>query len=185
MSHPLTNRMWVTLLYFFARQSPHPMTDRMWVSLPYFFAWQSHQSCLIPWQNRMWVILLDFFARQPSSHDQQGVSNTTLFNFPPPHHPMITDCKFYEIFYQVVSLLLILWPIVSEWHVVFARYFKFSSYYIQVVSENTFDFHQKISPDPMTTNRKCVVWLLMAHIISYCMSNRKWVELHFMSSAVH
>ena len=72
MFHPLMNREWVTLLYFFARQPHqscfqqevsvtalflcqavssimfHPLTNRKWVSLLYFFARQSHQSCFIP-----------------------------------------------------------------------------------------------------------------------------------------
>ena len=88
-SHPMTNSMWVTLLYFFARQSdqscliPWP-TVCEWTLL-YLFAIQSHQWCLIPWPtgseglflyqvvssimsypttHSMWVTLLYFFARQ-------------------------------------------------------------------------------------------------------------------------
>ena len=73
----MTNRQWVTLSYFFARQThhisshdqqavsdtsvsflclavssivSHPMTNREWVTLVYhFFARQSHKSYLIPW----------------------------------------------------------------------------------------------------------------------------------------
>ena len=76
MSHPMTNRLWVTLLYFFVPGSlinhvtshdqqevsdtalflcqevssilSHPMTNSEWVTLLYFFARQSHQLCLIP-----------------------------------------------------------------------------------------------------------------------------------------
>ena len=74
MSHSMTNREWVTLLHFFARQSHelclipwptgsewhcftsllgslifHPMTHREWVTLLHIFARQSHESCFIPW----------------------------------------------------------------------------------------------------------------------------------------
>ena len=109
MCPPMANRMWVTLLYFFARQPhqvnhvsshgqqyvsdsalflcqavssimSHPMTNRKWVTLLYFFARQSHQSCPHPMTNRKWVTLLHFFAKQ--SHQ---------------------SC-------------LILWPTGSEWH---------------------------------------------------------------------
>ena len=58
--HPMTNSMWVTLLYFFAREiMSHPMTNREWVALLYFFP-----SSLI---------------NHVSFHDQQFVSNATLF----------------------------------------------------------------------------------------------------------
>ena len=53
MFHLMTNRQWVTLLYFFTRQSHinHISShDQQGVSdTALFLARQSHQSCLIPW----------------------------------------------------------------------------------------------------------------------------------------
>ena len=84
MSHPITNRKWVTdLLYFITRQSnqsflTHPMTNREWVPLLYFFAKQSHQPCLIPWATVCeWH---SFISLPVPSNSQQEVSGTTLFH---------------------------------------------------------------------------------------------------------
>ena len=107
MSHPMTNSMWVTLLYcsLINLASSH---DQQGVSDTAL--WQSHQSCLIPWPtacewycliavsslmshpitNSLWVTLLDSDARQShqcSFCDQQGaVSDTVLC--PPLYHPI-------------------------------------------------------------------------------------------------
>ena len=82
MSHPMTNSMWVTLLYLcFSRQPlilSHPITNRECVTLLYFFAKQSHQPC--------------------SSHDQQEVSGAALF------------------LCQALQTCLIPWPTVCEWY---------------------------------------------------------------------
>ena len=86
MFHPITNSMWVTLLNFFQAVSLimfHPMANRMWVTLLYFFARQSHQSCFIPWPTgcewHCFISLPGSLIDHVSSHDQQGVSDTTLF----------------------------------------------------------------------------------------------------------
>ena len=58
----------------------HPMTNRMWVTLLYFFARQSHQSCFIPWPTGCeWHCFISLPGNHVSSHDQQYVSNTALF----------------------------------------------------------------------------------------------------------
>ena len=63
----------------------HPMTNRMWVTLLYSFARQSHLSCLIPsptackWPWHCFISLPDSFINHVSSHDQQDVSDTALF----------------------------------------------------------------------------------------------------------
>ena len=61
----------------------HPMTNRKWVTLLYFFARQSHQSCFIPWPTGCeWhccISLLGSLINHVSSHDQQYVSDTALF----------------------------------------------------------------------------------------------------------
>ena len=50
--HPMTNRMWVTLLISLPGSLTsimfHPMTSSMWVTLLYFFSRKSHWSCFIP-----------------------------------------------------------------------------------------------------------------------------------------
>ena len=104
MSHLMTNREWVRLLYFFAR---------------------SHQSCLHPWPTGgKW----DCFISLPSilinhilSHDQQYVSETALFLC---HalssimsHPM-TNREWVRLLYFFArshQSCLLPWPTGSEW----------------------------------------------------------------------
>ena len=62
----------------------HPMTNREWVTLLYFFARQSHQSCLISWPtvcewHQCFISLPGSLINHVSSHDQQDVSDTALF----------------------------------------------------------------------------------------------------------
>ena len=97
--NPMTNREWVTLVYFFARQClssydqqtvsdtglflckavssimSHDMTNRMWVTLVYFSAWESHQSCLILWLtdsewHKWFISLPGSLINHLSSYDQ-------------------------------------------------------------------------------------------------------------------
>ena len=109
MSHPIPNSMWVTLVYFFARQPhqsydqqtvsdtdlficqaasstmSHPMTNRKWaVTLVYLFARQSHQSCLFLWPESEWHWFISLpgslsLINHLSPYDQQSVSGTGLF----------------------------------------------------------------------------------------------------------
>ena len=63
---------------------PHPMSNREWVTLLYLgIARQSHQSCLIPWPTASkwhhFISLPGSLISHASSHDQQGVSDITLF----------------------------------------------------------------------------------------------------------
>ena len=67
MFHPMTNRKWVTLLYFFARQSINHVSshDQQRVSDTTLFICQAVSSIMLyPMTNRQWVALLYFFARQ-------------------------------------------------------------------------------------------------------------------------
>ena len=101
MSHPITNRLWVTLLYFFAGYShqswPTACEWHCFTSLPHF-----HQWFLIPWP-RKWVTLLYFFARY--SHLEWS-------------HPM-TNSKWVTLLYFFVrhshQWCLIPWLTASEW----------------------------------------------------------------------
>ena len=136
ISHPMTNRQWVTLLWFLGSLINHAsshdqqgvsdtglflcqsvmsysMTNRMWVTLLYFFARQSHQSCHTM-TIRQWVTLL-FLPTTTPSHHQQVVSIMKFSNEP-----------------------LIQLPIVSEWHAIFAS--RLSSDDTQLVSENALFF---------------------------------------------
>ena len=184
------------------------MTNSEWVTLLYFFARQSHQSCLIPWPTvcewHCFISLPGSLINRVSSHDQQSVSDSTLFLcqsvssiishpmtnsewvtlpflFQLLHDPITcwTGCKSYEFFSQPVSLPLILWPTVCEGHPIFASHF--SSYDKQFVSGNAWNLYLIISSYCMY--RKCVIPLHSNHITFYCMSNRKWVELN--SKVVH
>ena len=64
----------------------HPMTNIMWVTLLYFFARQSHQSCIIPCPTGSeWHCFISeslpgsLINHVLASHDQQGVSDIVLF----------------------------------------------------------------------------------------------------------
>ena len=82
MSHPMTNRKWV-LCQALSSMMSHPMTNSEWVTLLYFFAGHSDQSCPIPWPKGCeWhclILLPGTLIRHVSSHDQQIVSDATLF----------------------------------------------------------------------------------------------------------
>ena len=182
MSHPMTNREWVTLLYFLARQS-HQSCLIWWPTVCewlYFFAMQSHQSCLIPWptgsewccfislpgspishmthissyDHSQWVTLLFFFAQ--------------YFTIPWP-----TDCKPYEVCQQAVhsscvsfydqqsvsnkpSLLVIFFHMTNSLWVRKHLFFIRQSHFIL-----SHDDQQEVGD-----------MLLSDHITSYCMSNR-------------
>ena len=59
------------------------MTNSMWVTLLYFFARHSHQQCFIPWPTgsewHCFISLLGSLINDVLSHDQQYVSDTALF----------------------------------------------------------------------------------------------------------
>ena len=61
----------------------HPMTNRLWVTLLYFFARHCRQSCLIPWPTgcewHCFISLPGTVINHVSSHDQQDVSVTASF----------------------------------------------------------------------------------------------------------
>ena len=99
LSHPMTNRKWVTLLLYFCARQSHPMTNlnRQSVTVHYFFARQSQShSCLIPCTlDSKWVILLYFFAQ--------------------PSHPM-TKSMWVTVQAWFLPGSSIQWPTGSEWH---------------------------------------------------------------------
>ena len=65
--------------YFISSIMSHPMTNRQWVTLWLYL--QSHQSCLIPWSTGCeWHCSISSLINCVSSHDQQGVSGTALFH---------------------------------------------------------------------------------------------------------
>ena len=159
----MTNRKWVTLFYFFARQShqlsimSHPgMINSKWVVLLHFFTRQSHQSCLIPWPTASgWPgnlishvsshDQLQFVSDTASflciinhaSHDQQPVSDTAFFFAHYFTIPWPTGCKSYDISNnQFHSLLCYDQQSVSD-----MPFFPvFDAYEKQNVSENAFSF---------------------------------------------
>ena len=119
----MTNSLWVTLLYFFARQS-HPMTNSMWVTLLYFFARQSHQSCLIGSEWHCSMTLPGSLINHISSHDQQYVSDTALspcqadssISLPMINREWVTLWLLYFFARQSHQSCLIPWPTACEWH---------------------------------------------------------------------
>ena len=127
----MTNSMWVTLLYFFARHcslinhvSSH---DQQNVSdTAYLFARQSHQSCFIPWPTgcewHCFSSLPGNLINHGSSHDQQEVSGTALFLCQAVSSIMfhlMTNRKWVALLYFFArwshQSCLIQWPTGSEW----------------------------------------------------------------------
>ena len=99
MSHPITNREWVTLLYFCLALAissimsypiicrewvtlfysfpaslinrAHPMTNSLWVTLLYFSSCHSHQSWLIPWPTECeWHSFISFPGTQTMNNSK-------------------------------------------------------------------------------------------------------------------
>ena len=103
------------------------MTNRQWVTLLYFLARHSHQSCLIPWPTGCewhWFISLPgTLINYVSSYDQQFVSDTGLFLHQAlssiMFHPM-TNSEWVRLLYFCArhshESCLIPWPTVCEWH---------------------------------------------------------------------
>ena len=101
----------------------HPMTNRKWVTLLYFLARESHQSCLITWPTvcewHFFISLQGSLINHVSSHDQQDVSDTATFRCQVvssimSHREWVTLLYFYAS--QSHQLCLIPWPTASELH---------------------------------------------------------------------
>ena len=121
ISHPMTNREWVTLFYFFARQShqlSHPMTNSEWVSLLYFFATHAVSSIMShPMTNSQWVTLLYFFAMQPLMTNSMWVTISlpgSLINHVWSHGQQYVSNFFFAR--QSYQSWHIPWPTVCEGH---------------------------------------------------------------------
>ena len=105
----------------------HPMTNSLWVTMLYFFARHSHQSSLIPWPTdsewHCFIFLPGTLINHVSSHDQQTVSDTALFLCLAlssiMSHPM-TNSMYVTLHYFFArhshQSCLIPWPTASEWH---------------------------------------------------------------------
>ena len=151
------------------------MTNRMWVRLLYFFARHSHQSCLIPWPTASeW----DCFTSLPgtlinhvSSHDQQDVSEIALFLCQAlssiMSHPM-TNREWVRLLYVFArhshQSCLIPWPTVCEWHC-------FISLPGTLINHVSFYDQQGVSDTAL------LLCQALSSIMSHPMTNRKWVTL--------
>ena len=192
----MTNSLWVTLLYFFARQS-HPMTNSMWVTLLYFFARQSHQSCLIGSEWHCSMTLPGSLINHISSHDQQYVSDTALspcqadssISLPMINREWVTTlflCQtvssimshsmtnslwvalLYFLARQSNQSCLILWPTGSEWHC-------FISLPGSLIS------HVSSHDQQFVSDTSLFLCKAVSSIMSHPMTNRMWVTLlHFV-----
>ena len=107
---------------------PHPMTNRKWVTMIYFFARHSHQSCLITWSTGSeWhciISLLVTLINHASSYNQQHVSDTALFlcqalssiiSWHPLTNSMWVTLHYFFARHSHWSCFM-LWPTASEWH---------------------------------------------------------------------
>ena len=97
MSHPVLQQAVSDTIVFLCQEvsliMSHRMINSLWVTLHYFLARQSHQSCLIPWPTvcewHCFIALPGSLINHVLSHDQQGVSDTTLLLFQAvSSHPM-------------------------------------------------------------------------------------------------
>ena len=146
MSHPMTNRQWVTLLYFFARQS-HQWCPISWptVSEWHFFIsllgnlinhvslhdqqavsdtallfarWQSHQLCLIPWPTGSeWHCFISLLGSLTTTPHPMANREWVTLPFIIMSHSM-TNREWVTLlyFFQSHKSCLIPWPTGSEWH---------------------------------------------------------------------
>ena len=205
----MTNSEWVTLPHLVCQVvssiMSHPMTNRKWVTLLYFFMIQSHQSCLIPWP-----IVCEFEHSLPGSlinhvpsHDQQNVSDTaalllcqavsSIMSHPmtnrmwvPTSFPgsLINHVSSDQQFVSDTTLLLLCQAVSS-----------ISSYYQQGVSDITSLLFQAVSSitlsHPMTNSMWVALRLLgisspSSLIMSHPMTNRVWVTLlYFFARQSH
>ena len=170
MSHPVKNREWVTLLYFFARQSHQSCLTVPWptakssewccfISLPgSFITIMSH-----PMTNRKWAVtLLYFFARQ--SHQSCLI-------------PWLTASELlWPLLWQAVSSIMSHPMTTRKW--VTLLYFFASQAVSSIMSH-------------IMTNRMWVTLLLFlcqaaSSIMPHSMTNSKWVILlHFFARQSH
>ena len=163
----------------------HPMTNSMWVTLLYFFARQSHQSCLIPWPKgsewHCFMSLSGSLINHVSSHDQQYVSDTALFpcqadpslSLPMINREWVTLWLLYFFAKQSHQSCLIPWPTACEWHCFVSLPGSLinhvSSYDQQEVSDTALFPCQKVSS-----------------VMSHPMTNSLWVTLlYFFARQSH
>ena len=78
-----TGSEWLLLCQAVSSIMFYPTTNSMWVTLLYFFARQSHQSFLIPWPTgsewHCFISLPGSLINHVLSHNQQYVSDTAFF----------------------------------------------------------------------------------------------------------
>ena len=181
MSHPMTNRMWVTLLYcsLINHFSSHDQQDVSDTPLL-----QSHQSCLIPWPtgskwhclipvtsivshpmtNSMWVTLLHNCSLM--SHAVPNSEWVTLLYCSLINHVSSRDQQDVSdtALLQSCQSCLMPWPTACEWHC-----------FIAVSS---------IMSHPMT-NRQWVTLLYCSLMMSHTMTISMWVTLPYCSLINH
>ena len=154
MSHPITNRKWADSALFLCHTVSsimfHPMTIRQWVTLLYFIASQSYQSCLTPWPTECeWHCFISLPTTSDTIiHDHQIVSLMKLSS--KQYHCFSYCCQQSVSDKSSFLSLLFISQTVCEWECI-------------CFSSDNFT----LSPwhDPMMTNSKCVIQLLMDHAV--------------------
>ena len=152
----------------------------LWVTLLYFFARQSHQSCLVL-TNRKWVTqLVSLPGSHVSSHDQQGVSDTgtIFFLWQASHQSCLShdqqDVSDTALFLcQAVSsiLCLIPWPTGCKWHCLISLPDSLINHCV-----SSHDQQKLVSDTALFLCQK------VASIMSCPMTNSMWVVLlHFFA----
>ena len=185
MFHHMTNRQWVTLLYFFARQSHQSCLshDHQAVSKSALFLCQVVSSILlIPWLTvcewHCFISLPGSLINHLSSHDQQRVSETPSFICqvvlsimfcPMTNRQWVTLLYFFAG--QSHQLCFILWPTGSEWHC-------FTSLPGSLINHVSSHDQQLVSDTP------AFICQAVSSIMLHPMTNRKWVTLLFLCWAV-
>ena len=172
-------------VFLFQAASPimaHPMTNSMWVTVLYIFA---SQPCLIPWPTgsewHCFNSLPGSFINHVSSHDQQLVSDTAVFlcqavslimSLSMITRMWVTLLYFFAT-WQFHQSCLFPWPTGCEWHCLISLpgtlITHVSSYDQQLVSDTALFLCQAVSS-----------------IMSLPMTNRMWVTLlYFFARQSH
>ena len=158
----------------------HPMTNREWVTLLYFFPRQLHQSCFIPWPTgsewHCFISLPGCLINHVSSHDQQGVSNNAWFLYQAVSsimfHPM-TNSMWVTLLYffarQSHQSCFIPWPTGSEWHCFIS---------LQGSPIN----HVPLYDPQIVSDTTLLLFQAVPLIILHPMTNREWVtQVYFFT----
>ena len=186
--HPMANRKWRTLLFFFTIGF-HPMTNSWWVTLLFFlchavsmyFIWWPTES---KWYGifSLPCSLITLFC--PMTNRKWATLHFSLYHavsLDPITWP--TVCEWHCIFSLPVSLLFISWPTESEWQCIFSLPLHFI-HGQQKVSDTNFSFIIVFHPTMANTESEWHYILSLPCSLS-SVTNSWWATLHSFPMQSH